>query len=135
MLVHQETRGLVASALVIAGGGPAYAASASSRSTMPTVTSGRFWYSVRPGARPPAAGITAATFTGRGAYPRAWAYVAAGQRSFDAWFARRFTGQLRPAMVAVFFLPYVAALLRPAMAADRGRRAAALDGARCRMGR
>jgi len=71
MLVHQETRGLVASALIIVGGGPAYAALASSRITRPTVTSGRFWYSVRPGARPSAAGITAATFTGRGAYPRA----------------------------------------------------------------
>ena len=45
------------------------------------------------------------------AYPRAGAYVAAGLRWFNQWQHRRFTGWLRPVMVAIFLLPYLYALL------------------------
>jgi hypothetical protein len=43
------------------------------------------------------------------AYPRPLAYLGAGLHRFDTWLGRRFTGPLRPVMVAIFFLPYLAA--------------------------
>jgi len=45
------------------------------------------------------------------AYPRALDYVAAALDRFDRWVGRRFTGWLRPVMVGILLLPYLAARL------------------------